>query len=101
MRILNIATLIYPDAVKMKSGKRVSPLTTPLYTDCADLYLQLGRPDRAIQTIILADVLGERSVRISVIEALAKAKTNQNSELEKTEKTIATERQFWLSLSKR
>lgn len=100
-RILNIATLIYPTAVKMKSGKNVAPLTTPLYADCADLYLQLGRPDRALQTISLAEVLGERSVRMSVVKALAQANTKQKNELETARRTIETERQFWLSLSKR
>lgn len=97
-RILNIATLIYPEPLIMKSGKRMSPLTTPLYADCADLFIKLNRPDRAAQTVALADVLGERSVRMTVLEAEARSKMNSTQSLSKAEKLIATEKQFWKDL---
>lgn len=97
-RVLNIATLIYPEAIKMKSGKRMSPITTPLYADCAELFIQLDRPDRAVQTIALADVLGERGVRMTVLDSLARAKMGEKTNLQKAEKLIATEKQFWKDL---
>lgn len=97
-RALNIATLIYPDAIKMKSGKRLSPITTPLYADCAELFLKLDRPDRAVQTVALADVLGERGVRMQVVDSIARAKIGNNENLQKTESLIEKEKQFWKDL---
>ncbi len=97
-RILNIATLIYPNPIIMKSGKRMSPITTPLYADCTELFIKLNRPDRAAQTVALADVLGERSVRITILDAEARAKLKSTQSLSKAESLIATEKQFWNNL---
>lgn len=97
-RILNIATLSYPETIVMKSGKRMSPLTTPLYADCIEQFLKLNNPNRALGTVSLANVLGERSLRITVLESIARAKMDNPQNIPKAQKLIETEKQFWKSL---
>ncbi len=97
-RILNIATLIYPAVFVMKSGKKLAPITTPLYADCAEIFLKLDKPERAVQTIALADVLGEHSVRTDLLKAASLSKLKKSGEIAKAEKTIESERQFWNKL---
>jgi tetratricopeptide (TPR) repeat protein len=97
-RILNIATLIYPAVFVMKSGKKLAPTTTPLYADCAEIFLKLDKPERAVQSIALADVLGEHSVRTDILKAASLSKLNRSGEIAKAEKIIESERQFWNTL---
>jgi len=100
-RILNIATLIYPHIFVMKSGKRIAPTTTPLYADCAEIFLLQDKPERVSGTIALAEVLGESSLRMTVLNAIAQSKLNKTDQIAKAETLIETERHFWDSLSKR
>ncbi|MBP7860778.1 hypothetical protein KA183_03780 [bacterium] len=97
-RILNIATLSYPETIVMKSGKRMSPLTTPLYADCVEQFLKLNNPNRALGTASLANVLGERSLRMTVLEAIARAKMDNPQNIPKAQKLIESEKQFWKTL---
>jgi tetratricopeptide (TPR) repeat protein len=97
-RILNIATLIYPAVLVMKSGKRIAPITTPLYADCAEMFLKLEKPERAIQTIALANILGEQSVRTDLLKAASLSKLNISGATARAEKAIESERQFWKKL---
>lgn len=82
----------------MKSGKRIAPITTPLYADCAEMFLKLEKPERAIQTIALANILGEQSVRTDLLKAASLSKLNISGATARAEKAIESERQFWKKL---